>query len=309
MLDRSEIKRLAAEAGFDLCGLAPCRPLEANAAWFRKWLARGYQSTLGYLERNVEKRFDPSRLFEGAQTAVVCAVSYKNPAGDGYPPHHRAKVASYASTADYHDTIRAMLRRLLDALCAGRPALRGRAVVDSAPLAEKQLAVEAGLGWIGRQSLLVTPRFGTYVLLGELLLTEPADSYDTPFGENRCGSCRACLDACPAAALVADRTVDTRRCISRHTVERDPDPAAALHGWIFGCDACQSCCPYNRRAPLHTNPTFDPLFDPVAMEPEEWLTMTPEAFDRRMGSTPLTRSGLERIRQNIRNACPTADDE
>lgn len=302
MLDRSEIKRLAAEEGFDLCGLAPCRPLEQHAARFRDWLARGYQSTLGYLERNAEKRFDPTRLFEGARTAVVCAVSYKNAAGDGYPAGHRAKVASYACAADYHTTLRAMLGRMLDALVAAHPGLRGRAFVDTAPLAEKLLAVEAGLGWIGRQSLLVTPRYGTYVLLGELLLTEPCESYDRPFEGSRCGTCRACLDACPAGALAADRTVDTRRCISRHTVERDPDPEAALHGWIFGCDACQSCCPYNRRAPQHAHPAFDPLFDPVAMGPADWLAMTPGEFDRRMGTTPLTRSGLERIRRNIDTA-------
>ena len=299
MLDRSEIKRLAAEAGFDLCGLAPCHPMEESAVRFREWLARGYQSTLGYLERNAEKRFDPAQLFEGARTAVVCAVSYKNRAGDGYPPSHRAKIASYACGTDYHTTLRAMLGRMLDALRAARPALRGRAFVDTAPLAEKQLAVEAGLGWIGRQSLLVTPRFGTYVLLGELLLSEPCESYDAPFEGSRCGSCRACLDSCPARALVAERTLDTRRCISRHTVERDPDPAAELHGWIFGCDACQSCCPYNRRAPYHANPAFDPLFDPVAMTPDQWSALTEEEFESRMGTTPLTRSGLERIRKNI----------
>lgn len=299
MLDRSEIKRLAAGAGFDLCGVAPCRPLPQAEERFRAWLGRGCHSTLGYMERHTEKRFDPARLFEGARTAVVCAVGYKNAASDGYPAGHRTRVASYACAADYHASIRAMLGRVLDALLKAHPSLRGRAFVDTAPLAEKQLAVEAGLGWIGRQSLLVTPRLGTFVLLGELLLTEPCESYDTPFEGSRCGTCRACLDACPAGALNPDRTVDARRCISRHTVERDPDPEAALHGWIFGCDACQSCCPYNRRAPHHRNPAFDPLFDPVAMTEEEWLALTEEEFDRRMGLTPLTRSGLERIRRNI----------
>lgn len=299
MLDRTEIKRLAAEAGFDLCGVAPCHPMPQAEERFRAWLGRGLHSTLGYMERHTEKRFDPARLVDGARTAVVCAVGYKNAASDGYPAAHRARVASYACAADYHTSIRAMLGRMLDALLKARPALRGRAFVDTAPLAEKQLAVEAGLGWIGRQSLLVTPALGTYVLLGELLLTEPCESYDAPFERSRCGTCRACLDACPVQALTPDRTVDTRRCISRHTVERDPDPAAPLHGWIFGCDACQSVCPYNRRAPQHRNPAFDPLFDPAAMTADEWLALTEEEFDRRMGPTPLTRSGLERIRRNI----------
>ena len=161
MLDRTEIKRLAAEAGFDLCGVAPCHPMPQAEERFRAWLGRGLHSTLGYMERHTEKRFDPARLFEGARTAVVCAVGYKNAASNGYPAAHRTRVASYACAADYHTSIRAMLGRMLDALLKTRPALRGRAFVDTAPLAEKQLAVEAGLGWIGRQSLLVTPALGT----------------------------------------------------------------------------------------------------------------------------------------------------
>ena len=169
MLDHQYIKKLAADAGFDLCGLAPCRHLVENESMLRAWLGKGYQSSLAYMERNVEKRADPRKLVEGARTAVVCAVSYKNRAGEGYPPGHRTKVASYACAADYHTTIKGMLGRMLDALRASRPDLSGRAFVDTAPLLEKQLAVEAGLGWIGRQSLLVTPRFGTYVLLLSLI--------------------------------------------------------------------------------------------------------------------------------------------
>ena len=171
MLDYQHIKKLAADAGFDLCGLAPCGHMAQNEAWLRAWLGKGYQSSLTYMERNVEKRADPRKLVEGARTAVVCAVSYKNRIGEGYPPGHRTKIASYACTADYHTTIKGMLNGMLEHLKAADPGLGGRAFVDTAPLLEKQLAVEAGLGWIGRQSLLVTPRHGTYVLLGELLLT------------------------------------------------------------------------------------------------------------------------------------------
>ena len=160
--------------------------------------------------------------------------------------------------------------------------------------------IEAGLGWIGRQSLLVTPCFGTYVLLGELLLTDEADRYDAPFEESRCGSCRRCLDSCPSGALAEPYEVDARRCISRHTVERETDGRIDLGGWIFGCDACQSCCPYNRQAPMHALPAFDPLFDPVAMGPAEWLAMDEATFDARLGATPLARSGLRRLQRNLR---------
>ena len=305
MLDHLKIKRAAAEAGFDRCGLTPCRPMPRNEAWFRAWLRHGYQSSLAYMERNTDKRFDPARLFEGARTAVVCAVGYKNAIGAGYPAGHRAKVASYACTTDYHTTLRGMLDRLFAALRAEYPGLTGRTFVDTAPLAEKQLAVEAGLGWIGRQSLLVMPDLGSYVVLGELLLTDQTDRYDIPYAGSGCGACRRCVEHCPTGAIVSDRVVDTNRCIACHTIERQPAAEVDLDGWIFGCDACQSCCPYNRRAPMHRHGAFDPLFDPASMTPGEWLAMDDAAFEARCGRTPLTRSGAERIRGNVlRNLLP-----
>lgn len=302
MLDNSRIKSLAAEAGFDLCGVAHSRRLADNEGYFRAWLAHGYQSSLGYMERHLDKRFDPSQLVDGALTIVVCAASYKNHIGEGYPEGFSPKVASYACTADYHDTMRGMLHTLFEALRDLHPGLGGRAFVDTAPLLEKQLAVEAGLGWIGRQSLLVTPRFGTYVVLGELVLTEACDRYDEPFAGSRCGRCRNCIESCPTGAIVSPKVIDTARCISCRTIERETEgaPAPELHGWIFGCDRCQSCCPHNQKAPMHTHPAFDLRFDPLAMSREEWLAMTEEVFENRMGSTPLTRSGLARIKRNVR---------
>ncbi len=300
MLDHRNIKRLAAGEGFDLCGIAPCRHLAENEARFREWLAAGYQSSLDYLERNADKRFDPRRLVERARTAVVCAVAYKNRASEGYPPGCRTRIASYACAADYHATIRDRLRRMLAALKAAHPALEGRAFVDTAPLCEKQLAVEAGLGWIGRQSLLVTPQHGSFVLLGELILTDEADAYDAPFEGEGCGRCRRCLESCPTGALVRSRMLDTGRCIACHTIEKESGTEVDLHGWIFGCDACQSCCPHNLRAPLHRDPAFDLLFDPLAMDEAAWLALDEARFGELFGRTPLTRSGLRRIQRNIR---------
>ena len=250
------------------------------------------------MERNVEKRADPRKLVEGARTAVVCAVSYKNRIGEGYPPGHRTKIASYACTADYHTTIKGMLNGMLEHLKAADPGLGGRAFVDTAPLLEKQLAVEAGLGWIGRQSLLVTPRFGSFVLLGELVLDAACDRYDEPLAGVGCGSCRRCVEACPTGAVCNDRAIDARRCISCHTIERTPAAEIALDGWIFGCDACQSRCPYNLRAPLHLHPAFDPLFDPLSFPPERWLAMEEAEFRTSFGRTPLMRSGLRRLQAN-----------
>ena len=187
--------------------------------------ASGYQSSLAYMERNVEKRADPRKLVEGARTAVVCAVRYKNRAGEGYPPGHRTKVASYACAADYHTTIKGNARRGCSMhLARGAPRSVGAGRSSTRPRwLEKQLAVEAGLGWIGRQSLLVTPRFGTYVLLGELLLTDDADAYDPPFEGSRCGTLPQLHRKLPDGRYRRpDRTIDTGRCISCHTIEKEP---------------------------------------------------------------------------------------
>ena len=314
MLQNLSIKKLAARAGFDLCGVTPARPFDDSEAHFREWLRAGRHATLGYLERNLDKRFDPSRLVEGARSVVVCAVGYKNHRSDGYPAGCRTRVASYACTRDYHVTLRGMLHSMLAELQRENPGLTGRAFVDSAPLLEKRLAVEAGLGWIGRQSLLVTPQFGTYVLLGELVLTEETDRYDPPFEGARCGRCRNCIESCPTGAIVAPKIIDAARCIACRTIEpladaidaNDGDP----DGWIFGCDACQSLCPWNRRAPQHRNAAFDAVFDPLAMDAATWLGMDEAAFEALCGRTPLTRSGLVRIRENaLRNAAPEEPSE
>lgn len=300
MISAKEIKETAAEIGFDLCGIAPCRHLAETETRFRDWLGAGRQAGLHYLERNLDKRFDPRRLVDGAQSVAVCAVNYKNEFSRGYPAGCTTKVASYALNRDYHHALKEMLFTLLQRLRERCPGLRGRVFTDSAPLVEKRLAVEAGLGWIGRQSLLVTPQFGSFVLLGEVVLTEPCDRYDEPFAESRCGSCRACVEHCPTGAIREGRTIDAARCISCHTIEDAADGAPQdLHGWIFGCDCCQSCCPFNLRTPLASHPAFRTPLDPLAFDRERWLQMTEEEFEARFGSTPLTRSGLERIRRNL----------
>lgn len=295
---RSEyVKQCAADEGFDLCGITRAQALPRNEEYFRRWLAAGYDSSLDYLRRNLDKRFDASTLMQGARTVIVCAVSYRSAIGvEGYAEGHRAKIASYACTTDYHITLKGMLRRLSSRIAECYPSLHVRMFVDTAPLLEKQLAVEAGLGWIGRQSLLVTPSHGSFVLLGELLADVEADAYDAPYEGAGCGECRRCIDSCPARAIAAPMTIDTTRCISRHTIEPKPSADVDLHGWIFGCDECQSCCPYNRKAPDAANAAFRPRFDPRGMSAEDWVAMSREEFESRFGDTPFMRSGWERMR-------------
>ena len=299
MLSYNTIKNIASELGFDLCGIARTTIFEKNEQAYKRWLEQGYDSSLEYMRRNCDKRFDVRELVDGAQSVVVCAVSYKSDISGGYTPKSRCKVASYACTRDYHKSIKKMLLTMLKQLQATNPSLTGRAFVDSAPLLEKQYAVEAGLGWIGHQSLLITPEYGSYVLLGELVLCEEADRYDSPYAGIGCGECRRCMEACPTGAVVSEMTINTSRCISCHTIEAEPHSSLDLHGWIFGCDECQNICPYNRRATLHRNPSFDPLFDPRNISAEQWREMSDEDFSVRFGSTPLKRSGLERIKKNI----------
>lgn len=301
LLHLQQIKEIAKAVGFDLCGVTRPRHFEAEEAFLRTWIEQGKGSTLGYLERNIDKRGDARLLVEGAKSVIVCGVAYKSDISNGYPDSHRTKIASYACTTDYHTTIKQMLGELCSRLKEVCPSLGGRIFTDSAPLFEKRYAVEAGLGWIGRQSLLVTPTHGTFVLLGEAVITEECDTYDEPLKAVGCGECRRCIEACPTKAVEMHH-IDTRRCISRLTIEREEAHGTEVdcHGWVFGCDECQSCCPYNKRAPMATNKRFAPLFDPREMGGEEWQKIGEAEFSTRFAQTPLSRSSLERILRNIK---------
>lgn len=300
MISQKIIIDTAKDVGFDLVGIVRAEHIQEEYNYFNKWILEGNASSLDYLNRNIEKRFDASLLVEGSRSVIVCAISYLSPYSRGYREECRTKVASYALARDYHITIKEMLTTLAERLKEHYPTLQYRAFTDSAPLAEKSYAKRAGLGWIGRNSLLVTPTHGSMLHLGELVMNEEVDTYNTPMEGVGCGECRRCIEACPNGAILENRTIDTRRCISCRTIERETEGAAIdLDGWIFGCDACQVVCPYNKRAPLHTNTKFDPLYDPTALDSAAWLKMSKEEFKAMAGTTAMTRAGLERIQKNI----------
>ncbi len=296
MLTAKYIKESATICGFDLCGTTEPREFCSNREHYLQWLGSGAAESLPYMQQYLDVRFDPRALMEGCVTAVVCGVNYKNQyslnQGDGSLP----KIASYALCRDYHRVIRKQLKALLKELQLRSPSLRGRCCVDTAPLLEKQLAYEAGLGWIGRQSLIVTPQFGTFVTLGVLLLDERIDLYDSPLDGVGCGGCHRCVDSCPNGAIAENRTIDSRLCISAQSVECE-HTESSLGGWAFGCDECQSCCPYNRNSPLSTNPDIQPIFTPISGA--EWQGMTPEEFTKKLNPTAMKRAGLERIVRNV----------
>ncbi|MFI3319951.1 MAG: tRNA epoxyqueuosine(34) reductase QueG [Rikenellaceae bacterium] len=299
MLNAYTIKNIATQMGFDLCGITPAQHLRVAESRFREWQACGYGDPLEYLSKYEDVRFDCSKLVPNAKCVVVCAVSYKSEYSvSGQANSDNPKIASYALNRDYHKSIRHRLKAMLTALKSEYPNLSGRVFTDSAPLLEKQLAVNAGLGWIGRQSLLITPEYGSFILLGELVLDMACDTYDSEQKELSCGSCRQCIDHCPVIAINDNRTIDARRCISCRTVEVDnPSDDLTLAGWIFGCDECQSCCPHNQRAPMHTNPDFDPIIHPISAS--EWLRMGESEFIEKFGTTPLKRATLLRLQRAV----------
>jgi epoxyqueuosine reductase len=326
------IRSQAARAGFSLCGIARARTLDERGEALDRWLDAGMESGMEYMRRNRDKRLDPRAMVDGARTVVVCAVNYKNAA---WRQTAVPRISSHSYMPDYHGVIKEMLGQVLAAVRAEYPDVNGRCFCDTAPVLEKAWAVEAGLGWVGKNSLLLTPGFGSFVLLGEVILDAECDAHDAPFAADRCGSCTRCVDACPNGAIVSPRVVDTRRCISRLTLEHMRTPAGAasqravtplcpdggshpnraraisaqapkstppppgLHGWLAGCDECQSCCPYNQRTPLCTDPRLAPVIAPATATPEFWRTLTEERFDRLFSVTPLARRGYGALKELI----------
>lgn len=244
MLTRDYIKKCALEAGFTLCGVARARVLTEHRVRYEAGLKASSEGYLEYLGRSEECRLDPSQLLKGARTIVVCALKY--PFGNYSEP----KVAAFAQIEEeYQVRVKRMLREVLGQLGD----VRAKVCCDTSPILEKAWAVEAGLGWQGRNSLLINPRHGSFMSLGEIVLDAEVDSYDEPYRGAGCGSCRACVDACPVGAIgeTADgiRTVSTAKCISSRTFEfARLNPGASVEpicGWISGCDECQLACPVN----------------------------------------------------------------
>jgi epoxyqueuosine reductase len=237
----SLVRRLGREVGFDLVGLAAARPLDPEP--FRRYVAEGLHADMAWLDD--ERRADPEKTLPGAQTVAAFALSYFDPVP------RRSGVARYARGMDYHAVLRRKLRKLRKALSPADPGLRTYGSVDWGPIAEKAWAERAGLGWIGKNGCLVTRTHGSYVLLAALILDRPCAPYDEPH-RDFCGACTRCLGACPTAAFPRPRVVDSRRCLSYQTIEQReavPDEVkAAAGGWVFGCDDCQTVCPWNRFA-------------------------------------------------------------
>jgi epoxyqueuosine reductase len=300
-MDRDLTRALKSEAvrlGFDQVGVAPA-VAPPTYPRFLEWLDGGLGAGMGYLGRHAGARGDPGRLLEGAKSVVMVSLVYGRP--DLSPPGPtQGKIARYARGADYHELLWRKLDALLAWLRAERPEARGRGVSDTAPLLERDFARLAGLGWFGKNTMLIDRRLGSFTLLGALL-TDVELEPDPPHATGHCGTCTRCLDACPTGAFDGPYRLDARRCISYWTIEhRGPvDEAFAdrLDGWVFGCDVCQDVCPWNRKAPPGRAPELDAR--PGLSNPDliAWLGRDPAEFSRSLKGTALARakrSGLLR---------------
>jgi len=292
------LKCEAMRLGFDLVGICPAvRPPHWDQ--FRQWLAEGNASQMHYMGRRLACYEHPRSILPEARSLILLGMNYRTERPADTPVGY-GRISRYAWGDDYHGVIRSRLRRLVRLHRALAPGAQVRAVVDTAPLLERDFAQLAGLGWIGKNTLLIHPRFGSWVFLAAVLTSERL-AYDQPFEKDLCRECGACLDACPSGALLAPRRLDARRCISYTTIElrgHVPRELRPQHGcWVFGCDVCQEVCPWNRRTPQSKTSAFAPLPRTNPLPLVDLFATSDELFRERFRRMPLwraRRSGLLR---------------
>jgi epoxyqueuosine reductase len=304
------VKARAQELGFLACGITHPGP-SAHADQFEQWLAKGYAGTMRYLHRQARRRKNPQQILPEARSVIVVLDNYYHPdqEQDCQPP----RIAKYARGEDYHRVTQRRLESLAEYLRQSGAAIT-RTFADAGPVPERELAQRAGLGWIGKNTMLVSPHAGSFFFIGSIF-TDLALPADPPFELDRCGSCTRCLDACPTQALVEPRVLDATRCISYLTIEQ-PGPipealAGRFEGYAFGCDICNDVCPWNQRFAQTTRITeFLPNSELIGSDLRLFEDMTPEEFKQRFGHTALERPGLEGMRRNYRVAfaAPTLPD-
>ena len=291
--------------GFELAGITTAEP-PPHFPVYERWLAMGRQASMGYLneERARTRHADPQLILPDCKSIIVLGLRYSNPELENESDRVTGRVAAYAWGADYH----LVIPEKLQALTAFIEAQTGQTIphrwyTDTGPLLERDLAMRAGLGWIGKNTCLINPQHGSYFLLAEILLAYPLQP-DAPFGTDHCGTCTRCLDACPTKCILPDRTLDAARCISYLTIENKgnipEELRPAIGNWVFGCDICQMVCPWNQRfAAQEGDPSLAPRtgipFPDLAAE----LTLTPQEFNRKFKDSPVKRAKRKGYLRNV----------
>ena len=293
------IKKIANELGFDACGIAEARNLSEQESYLKDWLGKGYHGQMGYMANHFDKRLDPVKLVPGAKSVVSLLYNY-------YPKKDLAegkelKIAKYAYGKDYHIVIRDKLNLFLRKIKDELGEVEGRAFVDSAPVMERQWAQLAGLGWLGKNGLLLNKQMGSFFFIAELIIDLELDQ-DRPVLDH-CGSCTKCIEACPTEAIVQDGVVDGSKCISYYTIELKPefaiDSDKDFEGWAFGCDICQNVCPWNRFSMPHNEIDFEPSEELLNMGSKDWQEITQEVFSSLFSKSAVKRTKLEGLQRNI----------
>ncbi|HEV2911953.1 MAG TPA: tRNA epoxyqueuosine(34) reductase QueG [Pyrinomonadaceae bacterium] len=306
------IRERAYAEGFHKVGIVRAEALEGEGERLREWLERGFQGRMQWMARAPEQRADPRLLFPQARSCVAVALNY-------YTPHEyeneaaKGKISRYAWGDDYHEVVGGKLKSLLAWIREQWPEAEGKTCVDIQPMMDKAWAVRAGLGWIGKHTNLITREYGSWVFLGELLLNLELE-YDTARVEDHCGSCTLCLDACPTNAITEPYVVDSNKCISYATIELresalPEEVAGNLGGWLYGCDACQDVCPWNRFEQPTTEARFEPRAGNVSIELSEILALTPETYSERFRRSPVKRAKLAGLQRNARALLLTLAEE
>ncbi len=294
------IKDKAHELGFDLCGIAEANFLSEEKEHFIGWLSKDYHGQMGYMANNVEKRLDPRLLVENTKSVVVVALNY-------YPESKQEDaeapvLAKYAYGKDYHFVLKEKLNALLVYINEEVGVTQGRAFVDSAPILEHAWARKAGLGWIGKNSLLLNRKLGSFMFLGELLIDLPL-AYETETYPDFCGGCNRCIRSCPTDAIVAPKVVDGSKCISYFTIELKDDIPEEMKGKfqnrVFGCDICQDVCPWNRMVKPHSVEAFKPNPKILSLSKDEWFAMDAHKFGDLFKNSAVKRTKFKGLKRNL----------
>ncbi len=293
------LKTTASALGFDFCGVSKAEFLEKEAPLLEQWLSQNMHGNMGYMENHFDKRLDPRKLVEGAKSVVSLAYNYY-PAQDILSKSD-FNLSKYAYGKDYHHVIKPKLKALIQHLEAKIGEINGRVFVDSAPVLERAWARKSGIGWVGKNSLLLNQGMGSFFFLAELIIDVEFE-YDDPV-KDRCGTCTRCIDACPTDAISEAGVVNGSKCISYFTIELKeqipPEFKGKFENWIFGCDICQDVCPWNRFSKSHQESNFNPNEDLLGFRKKEWLEMTKEVFNKVFKNSPLKRTKYEGIKRNI----------
>lgn len=294
-------RHVTGELGFELVHIARAERLESEGADLERWLGNGYHGSMAWLERDPERRIDPRLILPSAESVIVVAQNYYTPFEHPSDPDH-AKISRYAWGRDYHRILPKKLKKLHRYLGTLDPDVENRWYVDTGPPMEKAWAVRAGLGWMGKHTNVISRSHGSWLFLGVMFTSLPLEA-DTPVADY-CGSCTACIDACPTDAIIEPYRLDATRCISYITIEEQPkeplDPALAgtFDGWVFGCDICQDVCPWNKFRKPATVQDFEPRPGRLDLTYEEILSMSDEEFTERFQGSPVMRAKLQGLKRN-----------